>query len=154
YMKMLYKYPQAAYPYDDLVHTNRWRGKEAPEYGLIDTGVFAENRYFDVFVEYAKATPKDILIRISAVNRGPDAASLHLLPTLWYRNNWSWHRDLGPEFIKPTLRAASIDDNESGVIFAENSRIGRYILTWDCAKEHVGGITTPLFTNNETNVQR
>jgi hypothetical protein len=82
YMKMLYKYPQAAYPYDDLVHTNRWCGKDEPEYELIDTGVFAENRYFDVFVEYAKAAPKDILIRINAVNRGPEVAPLHVLPTL------------------------------------------------------------------------
>src|SRR5438309_8204753 len=79
YMKLLYKYPQAAYPYADLLHTNQQRSKNEPEYELIDTGVFAENRYFDVFVEYAKAAPNDILIRISAVNRGPDAAQLHLL---------------------------------------------------------------------------
>jgi hypothetical protein len=154
YMKMLYKYPQAAYPYDDLVHTNRWRGKDEPEYELIDTGVFAENRYFDVFIEYAKAAPKDILIRISAVNRGPDAAPLHLLPTLWYRNNWSWHLKKDPDFIQPTLRAASADDGESGVIFAENSRIGRYVLAWECAKDNAESIPTMLFTNNETNVQR
>jgi hypothetical protein len=154
YMKMLYKYPQATYPYDDLVHSNRWRGKDEPEYELIDTGVFAENRYFDVFVEYAKVAPKDLLIRISAVNRGPDAAPLHVIPTLWYRNNWAWHRESEPRFVKPTLRAANNDDGESGMIIAENSRIGRYVLAWECATGHAEGITTPLFTNNETNVQR
>ncbi len=154
YMKMLYKYPQAAYLYDDLVHTNRWRSKNAPEYELIDTGVFAEKRYFDVFVEYAKAAPKDILIRISTVNRGPDAAPLHLLPTLWYRNNWSWHRELEPGFVKPTLRAATIHDGEPGVIIAENSRIGRYRLAWECANENAEDIPTMLFTDNETNIQR
>ncbi len=154
YMKMLYKYPQAAYPYEDLVHTNRWRRKDEPEYELVDTGVFAENRYFDVFVEYAKAAPKDILIRISAVNRGPDAAPLHVLPTLWYRNNWSWHLKKDPEFVQPTLRAASTDYGESGAIYAENSRIGRYVLAWECAKEHAEGMPSMLFTNNETNVRR
>src|SRR4249920_7376 len=136
YMKMLYKYPQAAYPYDDLVHTNRWRSKNEPEYELIDTGVFAENRYFDVFVEYAKATPNDILIRISAINRGPDAAQLHLLPTLWFRNNWSWHRENDPGFVKPSLHAATPHAGERGVIIAENSRIGRYTLAFERAGEH------------------
>jgi hypothetical protein len=150
YMKMLYKYPQAAYPYDDLVHTNRWRSKNEPEYELIDTGVFAENRYFDVFVEYAKAAPNDILIRISAINRGPDAAPLHLLPTLWYRNNWSWHREKEPDFVKPSLRAATTHEGEPGVIIAENSRIGRYTL----ACENAEGIAILLFTDNETNAQR
>src|SRR5437867_1013603 len=90
HMKMLYKYPQAAFPYADLVETNRGRTRKDPEYELIDTSVFAENRYFDVFVEYAKNHSKDILIRISVVNRGPDSAELHLLPTLWFRNTWSW----------------------------------------------------------------
>ena len=89
YMKYLYKYPQAAYPYDDLVATNRGRGKHEAEYELLDTGVFDDNRYFDVFVEYAKAAPDDVLIRISVCNRGPDAAPLHVLPTLWFRNTWS-----------------------------------------------------------------
>ena len=90
YMKYLYKYPQAAYPYSDLVTTNRSRGKHEAEYELLDTGVFDDNRYFDVFVEYAKAAPDDILIRISVCNRGPEAAALHVLPTLWFRNTWSW----------------------------------------------------------------
>ena len=89
YMKYLYKYPQAAYPYDDLVATNRSRGKHETEYELLDTGVFDDNRYFDVLVEYAKASPDDMLIRISVSNRGPDAAPLHVLPTLWFRNTWS-----------------------------------------------------------------
>ena len=89
-MKYLYKYPQAAYPYADLVETNRRRSREEPEYELLDTGVFDDDRYFDVFVEYAKAAAEDLLIRISVCNRGPEAAPLHLLPTLWFRNTWSW----------------------------------------------------------------
>src|SRR5665811_1515618 len=90
YMKTLYKYPQRAFPYADLVAENQRRGRQDDEYELLDTGVFAENRYFDVTVEYAKSSPEDILIRISATNRGPDSAPLHLLPTLWFRNTWSW----------------------------------------------------------------
>src|ERR1043166_6329007 len=90
YMKFLYKYPHAAFPYAQLAEQNRRRGKNEPEYELIDTGVFNDNRYFDVVVEYAKATTEDILIRITAHNRGPEAAQLHLLPTVWFRNTWSW----------------------------------------------------------------
>ena len=89
YMKCLYKYPQSAFPYADLVETNRRRNRNDMEYELLDTGIFNEDRYFDVFVEYAKAGPEDILVRITAANRGPDAADLHLLPTLWFRNDWS-----------------------------------------------------------------
>ena len=89
YMKYLYKYPQAAFPYADLVETNRRRSNNDMEYELLDTGVFNDDRYFDVFVEYAKDGPEDILVRITAANRGPDAAELHLLPTLWFRNDWS-----------------------------------------------------------------
>ncbi len=99
YMKYLYKYPQAAYPYDDLVQTNKHRSRTEPEYELIDTGVFDQNRYFDVFVEYAKDSPEDILIQITVANRGPDAAVLHVLPTLWFRNTWSWQNDS----LKPLL---------------------------------------------------
>ena len=88
-MKYLYKYPQAAFPYAELVETNRRRNRHDMEYELLDTGVFHKNRYFDVFVEYAKSTAEDILVRITAVNRGPEAADLHLLPTLWFRNDWS-----------------------------------------------------------------
>src|SRR5881396_3121840 len=89
YMKYLYKYPQAAFPYEALVEENRRRDRRAPEFELLDTGVFDDDRYFDVLVEYAKAAPDDILIRITAVNRGPEPAELHLLPTLWYRNTWA-----------------------------------------------------------------
>src|SRR5687767_4900327 len=90
YLAALYKYPQRAFPYAELVAHSRSRGRDATEYELLDTGVFAEDRYFDVRVEYAKATPHDILIRITATNRGPEAAPLHLLPTLWYADRWSW----------------------------------------------------------------
>src|SRR6266404_1932593 len=90
YMRFLYKYPHAEFPYARLVEENRKRGKRDLEFELINTGVFDENRYFDVFVEYAKGSPDDILIRIEAINRGREAAELHLLPTLWFRNTWSW----------------------------------------------------------------
>ena len=98
-MKYLYKYPQAAYPYSDLVETNKRRSREEMEYELLDTGVFDDDRYFDVFVEYAKADPEDVLIKISVHNRGPEAAQIHVLPTLWYRNTWSW----GDDEPKPAL---------------------------------------------------
>ena len=105
YMKYLYKYPQAAYPYADLVETNRRRTRNDMEYELLDTGVFDDDRYFDVFVEYAKAAAEDILVRITAVNRGPDAADLHLLPTLWFRNDWSkWIAESNRSPEKPTLK--------------------------------------------------
>ena len=90
YLKYLYKYPQTAYPYTDLIEINHRRGRQEPEYELLDTGIFDEGRYFDVFVEVAKAAPEDLLIEITACNRGPDAAALHVLPTLWFRNTWSW----------------------------------------------------------------
>jgi hypothetical protein len=89
YMKWLYKYPQQGYPYADLVETNRHRSRNEFEYELLDTGIFDDDRYFDVFVEYAKASPEDILIKITVANRGPETASLHVLPTLWFRNTWS-----------------------------------------------------------------
>src|ERR671933_189450 len=92
YMRALYKYPQRAFPYAELVAENRRRGKDQPEYELVDTGVFAEDRYFDVDVEYAKASPTDLLIRISGTNRGPHPAPLHILPTMWFRNTWGWQR--------------------------------------------------------------
>ena len=103
YMKYLYKYPQAAFPYDQLVEENRKRGKREPEFELMDTGVFNENRYFDVFMEYAKAAPEDILIKITAWNRGPEEAQLDLLPTLWFRNIWSF----GEKHGHPKLVARS-----------------------------------------------
>src|SRR6202048_5260740 len=100
YMRMLYKYPQAAFPYTQLVEENRKRGKGQPEFELLDTGVFEENRYFDVFVEYAKADVEDILIKITAINRGPEAATLDLLPSIWFRNTWSWGKDLRRPFAR------------------------------------------------------
>ena len=104
YMKYLYKYPQAAFPYGDLAETNRRRNREEMEYELLDTGVFQEDRYFDVFVEYAKAAPDDILVRITAVNRGPEAAELHILPTLLFRNDWSsWIAASNRAATKPNL---------------------------------------------------
>src|SRR5262249_47533827 len=100
YMKYLYKYPQAAYPYLDLIETNRKRGKADLEYELLDTGVFDEDRYFDVFVEYAKSGPEDLLIKISAANRGPETATLHVLPTIWFRNTWSWDSKASKPVLK------------------------------------------------------
>ena len=115
YMKFLYKYPQAAYPYDELVQTNKQRSREMAEYELLDTGVFNDDRYFDVFVEYAKAGPEDVLIQITASNRGPEAADLHILPTLWFRNNWaSWQ---AKPVEKPSLKqvkGAQRDQDRSG----------------------------------------
>ncbi|MCC6197836.1 MAG: glucosidase, partial [Burkholderiales bacterium] len=137
YMKYLYKYPQAAFPYADLVTTNRGRGRHEPEYELIDTGVFDADRYLDVFVEYAKAAPDDILIRISAANRGPDAAVLHVLPTLWFRN--TWQADAAVQ--KPSLVAAA------GAIAASHADLGEFVL-------HCDGAPMLLFTDNETNNER
>src|SRR3982751_2523660 len=106
YLKMLYKYPHAEFPYSKLVQENRRRGKHEPEYELLDTGVFDENRYFDVFIEYAKAGPENLQVEITAHNRGPDAAELHLLPQLWFRNTWSW----AEARYKPSL---SVDEDDA-----------------------------------------
>src|SRR4030042_323348 len=100
YLKFLYKYPQGAFPYDDLVRTNRQRTRSDYEYELLDTGVFDDDRYFDVLVEYAKSSPEDTLMRITVCNRGPEAATLHVLPTLWFRHTWSGSADEA----KPALR--------------------------------------------------
>jgi hypothetical protein len=137
YMKYLYKYPHREFPYGDLVETNRRRSREELEYELLDTGVFDQDRYFDVFVEYAKGGPDDVLIRITAHNRGPEAARLHLLPTLWFRNTWSW-KEGKP---KPSLREAE------GAIRASHPELGDYTLYCDGAPEL-------LFTENESNLQR
>ncbi len=129
YMKYLYKYPQAAYPYVDLVETNRRRTRNEMEYELLDTGVFNEDRYFDVFVEYAKASPEDILVRITAVNRGPDPAELHLLPTLWFRNDWaSWIAESNRAAEKPNLRQIEAAAGTSAVA-ATHSPLGEFILS-------------------------
>src|SRR5271157_3621644 len=119
YMKYLYKYPQREYPYHDLVETNRHRSREEMEYELLDTGIFDDDRYFDVFVEYAKADPEDVLVKISVHNRGPEAAQIHVLPTLWFRNVWSW----GDGDSKPMVRQL-----DSGTIQASHSQLGEYTL--------------------------
>jgi hypothetical protein len=151
YMKYLYKYPQQAYPYSNLVETSRGRGRNEMEYELLDTGVFDQNRYFDVFVEYAKETPEDLLIQISVHNRGPEAAELHVLPTLWFRNDWSWQGNLE----RPSLRAYTPPSPPRGeglgargsVVKANHAELGeRYFI---CE-----GDVPLLFTENETNMQR
>jgi hypothetical protein len=142
YMRYLYKYPQAAYPYNDLVRTNHMRGRNQSEYELLDTGVFDQHRYFDVFVEYAKASPEDVLIRCMVHNRGPDSATLDLLPRLWFRNEWSWHADAE----RPTL--AQVADRPGRVVVrAIHPRLGeRYLY---CEED-----VPLLFTENDTNMER
>ncbi|HEY6221145.1 MAG TPA: glucosidase, partial [Candidatus Eisenbacteria bacterium] len=142
YMKCLYKYPQAEFPYARLIEENRRRGKGEPEFELVDTGVFSEDRYFDVFVEYAKASPEDVLVRISAVNRGPEAAILHLLPTIWYRNDWSW----GLGIKRPRLRAGAPREGRCDLEL-EHDYYGRLRLSAE-------GEPELLFTENETNFAR
>src|SRR5512144_2625160 len=138
YMKYLYKYPQAAFPYEDLVQTNKRRSREEFEYELLDTGVFGGDRYFDVFLEYAKEGPEDVLIRITVHNRGPEAARLRVLPTLWFRNTWSW----GDDESKPSLR-----ETGPGTVQASHYELGEYWL-------HCDGAPELLFTENESNAQR
>jgi hypothetical protein len=147
YMKYLYKYPQAAYPYTDLVETNRSRSKNDMEYELLDTGVFKDDRYFDVFVEYAKDKPEDILVRITAANRGPDPVELHLLPTLWFRNDWSsWIGESNRASKKPNLKQIEAAAGTSAVA-ATHPLLGELILTCE-------GEVPLLFTENETNHER
>jgi hypothetical protein len=144
YMKYLYKYPQAGYPYSDLVETNRRRSKNDMEYELLETGVFNDDRYFDIFVEYAKDGPEDILVRITAVNRGPDAAELHLLPTLWFRNDWSaWIAVSNRAAQKPILKQTEAAAGTCAVA-AMHALLGKYILSCE-------GDVPLLFTENETN---
>ncbi len=147
YLKALYKYPQAEYPYSRLVEENRRRGRNQPEFELVDTGIFDDNRYFDVFVEYAKASPEDILIKITVCNRGPEPAILHLLPTLWFRNTWSWGRDGEDYWSKPRLWQTGPTQ-----IRAEHETLGKYILSVSPSP----GAQTPqlLFTENATNARR
>ncbi len=142
YMKYLYKYPQGAFPYADLVDTSRKRGRNEMEYELLDTGVFDQNRYFDVFVEYAKESPADMLIQISIHNRGPEAAELHVLPTLWFRNEWSWHGSTE----RPVLRDVSTIAARR-VVEAVEPKLGECYLYCD-------GDAALLFTENETNTER
>ena len=142
YMKYLYKYPQAAFPYTDLVVNNKRRNRGDLEYELLDTGVFRDDRYFDVFVEYAKQKPEDILIQISVSNRGSEPAKLHVLPTLWFRNIWTWW----PGTAKPSLKQIT-DKNGSRVVVASHTQLGdRYLY---CVEN-----PRLLFTENETNNER
>jgi hypothetical protein len=148
YMKYLYKYPQAPFPYSSLVETNRSRSRQDLEYELLDTGVFEGDRYFDVFVEYAKGGPEDLLVQIRAINRGPEAAALHVLPTVWFRNTWSW-RNGGP---RPELKQAP-SQNGASVVCAHHTDplfqqiLSDYYLYCDAAPP-------VLFTENETNNER
>ncbi|HRI79809.1 MAG TPA: glucosidase [Cyclobacteriaceae bacterium] len=147
YMKYLYKYPQAAYPYNDLVKTNSQRSRNEMEYELLDTGIFNEDRYFDVFIEYAKDGAEDILIKISAVNRGPEEAELHILPTLWFRNDWSeWIAPSSRASAKPMLTRADASAGVSALNVA-HSKLGEF--TFSCE-----GDVPLLFTENETNHER
>ncbi|MBD2102797.1 MGH1-like glycoside hydrolase domain-containing protein [Leptolyngbya sp. FACHB-261] len=142
YMKCLYKYPQQAFPYTRLVEENRHRSRLDPEFELLDTGVFAENKYFDVFVEYAKAEPEDILIQVTITNRGPEAHSLHLLPTLWFRNIWDWNLEIEKPFIK-----VAQSDKQLSVVEADHPTLQTRWL-------YCEGNPELLFTDNETNYQR
>jgi hypothetical protein len=147
YMKYLYKYPQAAYPYEDLVRTNKQRTRNEMEYELLDTGVFNDNRYFDVFVEYAKAGPEDILVKITAHNRGPEVAELHLLPTLWFRNDWAtWIAESNRAPEPPNLKQIKTAAGTSAVA-ATHRLLGEFILSCE-------GEVPLLFTDNTTNNDR
>ena len=146
-MKYLYKYPQTAFPYANLVETNRGRNREEMEYELLDTGVFNDDRYFDVFVEYAKAGPEDILVRITAANRGPDAAELHLLPALWFRNDWAlWIAQSNRAAKKPNLKQIKAPAGASAVAVT-HPLLGEFVFTCE-------GEVPLLFTENETNNER
>jgi len=142
YMKYLYKYPQAAFPYDDLVATSKRRTRGDMEYELLDTGIFNSDRYFDVFVEYAKQTAEDTLIQISVCNRGPEAATIHVLPTLWFRNTWAWW----PGVPKPSLKQITVK-NGSPLVVASHTELGDHYL-------YCEGSVPLLFTDNETNNER
>ncbi|MCG3127249.1 MAG: hypothetical protein CHACPFDD_02107 [Phycisphaerae bacterium] len=137
YLKMLYKYPQREYPYSQLVEENRRRGKDQPEFELLDTGVFDDNRYFDVFVEYAKGGPDDILMLVTVHNRGPEDAAIHVLPQLWFRNTWSWDR----KAPRPSLSL------EAGAVTVSHATLGTYRL-------YSEGDPRWLFCDNETNSRR
>jgi hypothetical protein len=155
YMKFLYKYPQKPFPYEQLIRENRARSSADPEFELVDTGIFDDDRYFDIFVEYAKAGPEDICIRVEVFNRGPEAADIHLLPHLWFRNTWAWGPTPKPE---PVIAAGPIADGTVSLVADDSAmepphflpfdyRLGRRFLYGDASAR-------PLFTNNETNCER
>src|SRR5436190_13048136 len=137
YAKALYKYPQAEFPFARLVRENRERGLAAPELELADTGVFDDDRYFDVFAEYAKASPENVFIRITIANRGPETATIHVMPTLWFRNTWSWGSSNGGS-ARPALMLEC-----PNVVRAENGSLGNYLFAWE-------GEAEALFTENES----
>ena len=143
YLKGLYKYPQAAFPYGQLIEENRRRGKDVLEYELLDTGIFDQDRYFDVVVEYAKNTPEDVLIRLTVTNHGPDTAPLHLLPTLWFRNTWSY----GGKEARPELMLMTDQGADRAVVRAQHATLTEMVLVAEPPLE-------TLFTDNETNFQR
>src|SRR5262245_14224390 len=147
YMKYLYKYPQRAYPYSDLIETNRRRTRDELEYELLDTGVFDGDRYFDVFVEYAKAAPEDLLIKLTIFNRGREVAPLHVLPTLWFRNTWSWPGGGSKPVLRSLekARGSAIHAHHADPLFQES--LDGYHL-------YCEGRVPLLFTENETNNQR
>ncbi len=146
YMKALYKYPQAAYPYAHLVEENGRRGRDDPEFELLDTGVFDESRYFDIFVEYAKVDPEDTLIAITVCNRGPESARLDLMPTLWFRNCWSWVEDA----VRPVITCvSSADGSEPSVLKAVHEMVGERFLHFEQDR-----VPELLFTENDTNAAR
>lgn len=157
YMRYLYKYPQGRFPYQELIDENRRRAGKGPEYELLDTGIFNDERYFDIEVEYAKASPDDICIRITAFNRGPEPAPLHVLPQLWFRNTWAWSEPRGYE---PRIKLIDAGQStKTTCLFADNSERGPLpglLFPYQLASYflYADGDCTPLFTDNETNQQR
>ena len=146
YLRALYKYPQGRFPYDQLVAENGRRGKADPEFEIEDTGIFADGRYFDVFVEYAKAGPEDILVRTTCVNRGADPSVVHVLPTLWHRNTWAWGRQGEGYWPKGRIERAG-----EGRIRSEHATLGRTVFACDALD---GTPPRLLVTDNETNAAR
>ena len=147
YQRGLYKYPQRAYPYEQLLEVNRNRSKLEREFEITDTNAFADNRYFDVVVEYAKAAPDDILIELTITNHGPEAAPLHILPTLWFRNTWSWGKMTEETPVRPLLQ-----ERDGMKIVAEHATLGSFELHFDPANQ--ADCRDLLFTENETNLKR
>src|SRR5579884_2795236 len=155
YLKYLYKYPQRPYPYEQLIRNNRTRQVHEPEYELLDTGVFDDDRYFDVFVEYAKAGPEDLCIRVELCNRGPEEATLHVLPQLWFRNTWAWGPVPRPE---PVIREGP-DAEDAVCLLADDAKaepLPNLLLPYRLGPRYLYGPAggRPLFTNNETNAER
>ncbi len=145
-MRALYKYPQTAFPYEQLVAENARRTREEPEYELADTGVFDGGRYFDVAIEYAKASPEDVLVRVTISNRGPELATLCVLPTLWFRNTWSWGRGGEEHGPKPV-----IDSPGGARLRTHHDTLGAYELAFGAGPD--GAAPELLFTDNESNAR-